>query len=93
MVTINYMLCWLNYSNNHVENILIAVKNIEHLFCMISELLSDLILDLLFLLSDGSQVNEYKLLYLPGWFTNCPVKSKQSIECLLFLMNQLFSCV
>ena len=31
----------------------------EHLFCMISELLSYLILDLLSFLSDSSQVNEY----------------------------------
>ena len=79
--------------DNHVENILIAVKNMEHLFCMISELLSDLLLDLLFLLSDGSQFNEYKLLYVQGWSTKCPAKSKHSIKCLLFLMNQLFSCI
>ena len=31
---------------------------------MVSELLSDLISDLLFLFSDGSQVNECEMLYL-----------------------------
>ena len=54
---------------------------------MVSELLSDLISDLLFLFSDGSQVNEYKMLYLQG----CLIKSKQSIKCLSFLMSQSFS--
>ena len=54
---------------------------------MVSELLSDLISDLLFLISDGSPANEYKVLYLRG----CLIKSKQSIKCLTFLMNQSFS--
>ena len=87
METIMSMLCGLNYSNNHVEIILISMRNIEQLFWMVSELLSDLISDLLFLFSDGSQVNEYKMLYLQG----CLIKSKQSIKCLSFLMSQSFS--
>ena len=87
METIMSMLCWLNYSNNHVKIILIPMKNFEQLFWMVSELLSDLISDLLFLISDGSQANEYKVLYLRG----CLIKSKQSIKCLTFLMNQWFS--
>ena len=89
METLKFMLCGLNYSNNHVEIILIPVKNIEQLFWMVSVLLSDLISDLLFLFSDGSQVNEYKVLYLQG----CLIKPKQSTKCLTFLMSQSFSCI
>ena len=57
-----FMYFWLNYSdgNNHIERIPVAVKNIDQLFRMASEILeSDKIH--LFLLSDGTLIedNEY----------------------------------
>ena len=57
--TINFMYFWLNYSDksNHLENILVALKNIDDLFCVASDLLeSDK--QYLLLLSDGTQIND-----------------------------------
>ena len=58
-VTVMYF--WLNYCDkNHIERIPIAVKNINHLFNMASEIIEADRLHL-FLLSDGTQIddNEY----------------------------------
>ena len=58
-VTVMYF--WLNYCDkNHIERIPIAVKNINHLFNMASEIIEADRLQL-FLLSDGTQIddNEY----------------------------------
>ena len=56
------MYFWLNYSdeNHHVERVPIAVKNINHLFHMASEIIEADRLHL-FLLSDGTRIddNEY----------------------------------
>ena len=55
------MYFWLNYSDkNHIERIPVAVKNIDHLFRMASEIIEVDNLHL-FLLSDGTRidVNEY----------------------------------
>ena len=52
---------WLNYCDeNHVERITIAVKNIDHLFHLASEIIEADRLRL-FLLSDGTGIddNEY----------------------------------
>ena len=52
---------WLNYCDgNHIERIPIAVKNIDHFFCMASEIIESDKLHL-FLLSDGIRIddNEY----------------------------------
>ena len=55
------MYFWLNYCHkNHIERIPVAVKNIDHLFNMVSEIIkADRLL--LFLLSDGTRIddNEY----------------------------------
>ena len=53
------MYFWLNYSdeNHHVERVPIAVKNINHLFHMASEITEADRLHL-FLLSDGTQIDE-----------------------------------
>ena len=50
------MYFWLNYSdeNHHIERIPIAVKNIDHLFHMASEIMKADILHLFFL-SDGTR--------------------------------------
>ena len=58
-VTFTYF--WLNYYNkNHIERIPVAVKNIDHLFNLVSEIIKADRLHL-FLLSDGTRIddNEY----------------------------------
>ena len=55
------MYFWLNYCHkNHIERIPVAVKNIDHLFNMVSEIIKADRLHL-FLLSDGTRIddNEY----------------------------------
>ena len=54
-----FMYFWLNYSdeNHYVERVPIAVKNINHLFHMASEITEADRLHL-FLLSDGTQIDE-----------------------------------
>ena len=56
------MCCWLNYCDeNHVERIPIAVKNINHLFHLANEMI---VVDRLhlFLLSDGTRIDENEYL-------------------------------
>ena len=56
-----FMYFWLNYCDrNHIERIPIAVKNIDHLFRMASEIIESDKLHL-FLLSDSTRIddNEY----------------------------------
>ena len=58
-VTLMYF--WLNYCDeNHIERIPVAVKNIDHLFNLASEIIKADRLHL-FLLSDGTRIddNEY----------------------------------
>ena len=57
------MYFWLNYSdeNHHVERVPIAVKNINHLFHMASEINEADRLHL-FLLSDETQIDENEYL-------------------------------
>ena len=54
------MYFWLNYCENHIERIPVAVKNIDHLFNLVSEIIKADRLHL-FLLSDGTRIddNEY----------------------------------
>ena len=55
-----FMYFWLNYCENHIEKIPVAVKNIDHLFNLVSEIIKADRLHL-FLLSDGTRIddNEY----------------------------------
>ena len=58
---VNFMYFWLNYCDkNHIEKILVAVKNIDHLFNLASEMIGADNLHL-FLLFDGTRIdnNEY----------------------------------
>ena len=57
------MYFWLNYcdENHHVERIPIDVKNINHLFHLASEIIQADRLHL-FLLSDGTQIDDNKYL-------------------------------
>ena len=59
--TVNFMYFWLNYCDkNHIEKIPVAVKNIDHLFNLASEMLGADNLHL-FLLFDGTRIdnNDY----------------------------------
>ena len=61
MKPIAFRYFWLNYCDeNHIERILVAVGNIDHLFNLASEIIEADKLHL-FLLSDGTQIddNEY----------------------------------
>ena len=59
---ITFMYFWLNYydENHHIERIPVAVKNIDHLFNLASEIIEADRFHL-FLLSDGTRIddNEY----------------------------------
>ena len=58
---VNFMYFWLNYCDkNHIEKIPVAVKNIDHLFSLASEMIDADNLHL-FLLFDGTRIddNEY----------------------------------
>ena len=53
---------WLNYyDENHIERILVAVRNIDHLFNLASEIMKADRLHL-FLLSDGTRIDDNKYL-------------------------------
>ena len=55
---------WLNYcdeNNHHIKRIPVAVKNIDHLFRMASEIIESDILHLS-LLSDGTRIDDDKYL-------------------------------
>ena len=61
MEPLTFMYFWLNYCDkNHIERIPVAVKNIDHLFRMASEIIEADRLRL-FLLSGGTRIddNEY----------------------------------
>ena len=53
------MYFWLNYcdENHHIERIPAAVQNIDHLFCLASEIIQTDRLHL-FLVSDGTRIDE-----------------------------------
>ena len=55
-----FMYFCLNYCENHIERIPVAVKNIDHLFNLVSEIIKADRLHL-FLLFDGTRIddNEY----------------------------------
>ena len=59
---VTFLYFWLNYcdENHHIEKILFAVENIDHLFNLASEIIEADRLHL-FLLSDGTRIddNEY----------------------------------
>ena len=57
---VTFMYFWLNYCNENIEKIPVAVKNIDHLFNLTSEMIGADNLHL-FLLFDGTRIdnNEY----------------------------------
>ena len=51
---------WLNYCDENIERIPVAVKNIDHLFNMVSEITETDRLHL-FLLSDGTRIDDLNI--------------------------------
>ena len=61
---VTFMYFWLNYCDkNHIERIPVAVKNIDHLFNMASEII-EADRPQLFFLSDGTRIDDNE--YLEG---------------------------
>ena len=74
-----FMYFWLNYCDDHIERILIAVKNIDHLFNMASQMIEADNLQL-FLLSDGTRIEDNKYLSSLGNGTELIVSTEEQIQ-------------
>ena len=74
-----FMYFWLNYCDDHIERILIAVKNIDHLFNMASQMIEADNLQL-FLLSDGTRIEDNKYLSSLGNGTELIVSREEQIQ-------------
>ena len=73
------MYFWLNYCDeNHVERIPVAVKNIDHLFRMATEIIEADTLHL-FLLSEGTRIDENEYLESQETATELIVCTKEQI--------------
>ena len=71
---------WLNYCDeNHIEGIPVAVKNIDHLFNMASEITEADKLHL-FLLSDGTRTDDNEYLSSLGNGTELIVCTEEQIQ-------------
>ena len=65
---VTFMYFWLNYCNeNHIEKILVAVKNIDYLFNLASEMIGADNLHL-FLLFDGTRFDNNECLSSLDYF-------------------------
>ena len=74
------MYIWLNYCDeNHIERIPVAVKNIDHLFNLASEIIEADRLHL-FLLSDGTRIDEDKYLSSLENDTNLIICTEQQTQ-------------
>ena len=74
-----FMYFWLNYCDDHIERILVAVKNIDHLFNMASQMIEADNLQL-FLLSDGTRIEDNKYLSSLGNGTELIVSTEEQIQ-------------
>ena len=76
-----FMYFWLNYCdrNNHIERTPIAVKNIDHLFRMVSEILESDKLHLL-LLFDGIRIDDNECLESLETATELIVCTEEQIQ-------------
>ena len=80
------MYFWLNYCDDHIERILVAVKNIDHLFNMASQMIEADNLQL-FLLSDGTRIEDNKYLSSLGNGTELIVSREEQIQKFLILFG------
>ena len=84
---VTFMYFWLNYCDkNHIERIPVAVKNIDHLFNMASEIIKDDRLHL-FLLSDGTQINDNEYLERLENGTELIICTEEQIQKLLIYLS------
>ena len=74
-----FMYFWLNYCDDHIERIPIAVKNIDHFLSMASEMIEADNLQL-FLLSDGTRIEDNKYLSSLGNGTELIVSTEEQIQ-------------
>ena len=81
---VTFMYFWLNYcdENHHIERIPIALKNIGHLFNLASQIIKADRLHL-FLLSDGTQIDDNKYLSSLENGTELIVCTEEQIQKLL----------
>ena len=81
---VTFMYFWLNYcdENHHIERIPVAVKDIDHLFNLASEIIKA---DRphLFLLSDGTQIDDSEFLESVENDTELIVCTEEQIQKLL----------
>ena len=76
------MYFWLNYCNENIERIPLAVKDIDHLFRMTSEIIEANRLHL-FLLSDGMRIDDNEYLSSLENGTELIVYTEEQIQKLL----------
>ena len=75
-----FMYFWLNYcEENHVERIPVAVKNIDHHFHLVSQIMKVDTLHL-FLLSDGTRIDEDEYLSSLETATELIVCTEEQIQ-------------
>ena len=74
-----FMYFWLNYCDDHIERIPIAVKNIDHFLSMASQMIEADNLQL-FLLSDGARIEDNKYLSSLGNGTELIVSTEEQIQ-------------
>ena len=81
--TITFMYFCLNYCNeNHVEKIPIAVKDIDHFFRMVTEIIEADRFHL-FLLSDGTRIDDNEYLESLEYGTELIICTEEQIQKLL----------
>ena len=74
-----FMYFWLNYCDDHIERIPIAVKNIDHFLRMASQMIEADNLQLI-LLSDGTRIEDNKYLSSLGNGTELIVSREEQIQ-------------
>ena len=78
---VTFMYFWLNYcdENHHIERIPVAVKDVDHLLSLASEIIKADRLHL-FLLSDGARINDNEYLESLGNGTELIVCTEEQIR-------------
>ena len=85
---VTFIYFWLNYcgENHHIERIPVAVKNIDHLFPLASDIIEADRLHL-FLLSDGTRIDDNEYLRSLENVTELIVRTKEQIQKLLIYLE------
>ena len=89
MEPVTFMYFWLNYyDDNHIERIPVALKNVDHLFNMVSEIIEADRLHL-FLLSDGTRIDNNEYLESLGNGTElivCSIVTRKEVTSFVYVM-------